>query len=74
MLLVTVYFCEYELRPLRMIPYHLHRIQRHPRNEALHREICKFSCQLKHQKIQFDARRFLHVDFELLKGVGLNDI
>lgn len=69
LLLITVYFCEYALRPLREIPYHLHRIQRDPKDRELHREIVRFSCQLQLQKITFNARRFLDVDFKLLKGV-----
>lgn len=70
MLVVPVCFCEYALLPLRKIPYHLHRVQRHSSNQDLHREIVRFSCQLLHQKIKFNARRFLDVDFQLLKGVG----
>lgn len=69
MFLLTFYSCEVALRPLRTIPYHLHRIQRHSQNLELHKEIMRFSYQLKHEKIRFNARRFLDLDFGLLKGV-----
>lgn len=68
--LSTFFYCEYSLKSIREIIYHLHRIERDPENMAMHREIVRFSCQLKHQKIQCNARRFLNVDFRVLKGVS----
>lgn len=70
MLFILVASCEYALRPLRKLPFHLHRIHVHPKNKEVQKEIGKFSLQLQQERIKFNARRILNVDFDLLKGVS----
>lgn len=69
-LIATIYECEQALRPMRRIAYHLHRVERHPENLVLHREIMRLSYQLRHQQIQWKARRLIDINFKLLKGVS----
>lgn len=71
-LFATIFECEQALKPMRKIIYHLHRVERHPKNLLLHREIMRLSYQLKHQQIQWNARRFIEINFKLLKGVRMS--
>lgn len=72
-LIATIYECEQALKPVRRIVYHLHRVERHPKNLLLHREIMRLSHQLLHQRINWNARRLININFQLLKGVSKGD-